>query len=265
MRWGVVLLLLTISLGGAPADAWSRETAALQRSTSALNTQLPDLKFTNTEGKRLSLSSFEGKPLIISLVYTGCTDACPAIIENLYPAIKLAQSTLGPDSFHTITVGFDTKHDTPDRMRSFARSRGVDLPNWSFLAGDKKTVAKLSDAIGFEIVPSAGGFDHMAQITLADTEGVIYRHVYGGAFSSQAIVEPLMDLVYGRKQPLSSLEGLIDRVILFCTVYNPNTGRYYFNYSIFIGLGIGLACLLLVFGWLLREFRRSSLPPGRGA
>lgn len=265
MRWGLLLLFLICGLGGGPADGLSRETAALQRSTSTLNTQLPDLTFTDTEGRRLSLSSFSGKPLIISLVYTACSDACPAIIENLYPAVKLAQSTLGPDKFHTITVGFDTKHDTPDRMRSFARSRGVDLPNWSFLAGDKTSVAKLSKAIGFEIVPSAGGFDHMAQITLADAEGVIYRHVYGGAFSSQAIVEPLMDLVYGRKRPLSSLEGLIDRVILFCTVYNPNTGRYYFNYSMFIGLGIGLACLLLVLAWLVREFRRSTLPPGRGA
>ena len=247
------------------ADTGSRDATALARSLGTLNGQLPDLRFTGSDGARRSLSSFEGKPLIISLVYTGCTDACPAIIENLYPAVKLAQSTLKADSFQVVTVGFDTKHDTPDRMRSFARSRGVDLPNWHFLSADQKSVERLSKAIGFEIVPSAGGFDHMAQITLADADGRIYRHIYGGAFSEQAIVDPLMDLVYGRKKPLSSVQALIDRVKLFCTIYNPNTGRYYFNYSLFISIGIGLACLLAVFFWLVRELRHSASPPGRGA
>ncbi len=265
MKWLLIPALLLFSIAAALAESTSRDNEALARSLGTLGSQLPELQFTDTDGTRLSLSSFRGKPLIINLVYTGCTDACPAIIENLYPAIKLAQATLEPGSFRTVTVGFDTQHDTPDRMRSFARSRGVDLPDWHFLAADAKTVDRLSKAVGFEIVPSAGGFDHMAQITLADAQGNIYRHVYGGAFSEQAIVEPLMDLVYGRARPLTSLEGLIDRVKLFCTIYNPNTGRYYFNYSIFISLGIGLACLLLVLAWLVREFRRTTLPPGRGA
>jgi len=149
-------------------------------------------------------------------------------------------------------------------MRSFARTRGVELPNWKFLSGNRRTINALSKAIGFEIIPSAGGFDHMAQITIADAEGKIYRHIYGGAFSSQAIVEPLMDIVYGRNSPVTSLERLVERVKLFCTVYNPNSGRYYFNYSIFISIVIGLTCLMLVFAWLVREFRRSGPPPGRG-
>ncbi len=265
MRWLLISALLLFSASATSAETQSRDAAALERSVSTLSSRLPELQFTDTNGKRRALSSFAGKPLIISLVYTGCTDACPAIIENLYPAVKLAQATLNADSFQVLTVGFDSRHDTPDRMRSFARSRGIDLPNWHFLSADQKSVDRLSKAIGFEIAPSAGGFDHMAQITLADAEGRIYRHVYGGAFSEQAVVEPLMDLVYGRKRPLTSIEALIDRVKLFCTIYNPNTGRYYFNYSMFISIGIGLACLLAVFFWLMRELRRSSMPPGRGA
>ena len=265
MRWLLVSAILLLSVSLSPAYSVTRESEALARSAGALGNALPTLNFTDSYGEPRTLVSFRGKPLIVSLVYTGCADACPAIIENLYPAITLAQKTLGKESFQTVTVGFDTQHDTPERMRSFARSRGVSLPNWHFLAGDKATVDRLSKAIGFEIVPSAGGFDHMAQITLVDAKGKIYRHVYGGAFSPQAIVDPLMDMVYGRERPLASLEALIDRVKLFCTVYNPNTGRYYFNYSMFIGLGIGCACLLLVLAWLIREFKRASLPPGGGA
>ncbi len=256
----IALLILAIGAGAASADLPSQATA-FEKSRSAIGAVLPSMSFKDISAKDVALGDFRGRPLLISLIYTGCTDACPAMIENLYPAVKLAQETLGAGRFSVITIGFDAEHDSPDRMRSFARSRGVDLPDWHFLSADSGTIDKLSELIGFEILPSAGGFDHSAQITVADANGRIYRHVYGGAFSPQAIVEPLMDLVYGRERPLTSLDSLIGKVKLFCTVYNPNTGRYYFNYSLFIGIAIGLACLLLVLAWLIREFRRTAAPP----
>ena len=71
------------------------------------------------------------------------------------------------------------------------------------------------------------------------------------------------DLVFDRQKPVLSLAGIAERIKWFCTIYNPNTGRYYFNYSLFIGIAIGLACLLLVLSWLLREIFRTR-GPGQG-
>lgn len=255
MRWRPVLCLFLL-LSGAVQAATPKDEALLEKSQSAIGQTLPDLVFTDSSGQRVALADLRGRPLVISMVYTGCADICPVIIENLYPAVELAQSTLGKDSFAVITVGFDVVNDTPERMRSYARSRGVDLPNWQFLSADADTVNALSDAIGFEIIPSAGGFGHAAQITIADGKGQIYRHVYGGSFAPQMVVNPLLEIVYGRTSPIVSVAGLIDRVKLFCTVYNPNTQRYYFNYSLFFEIGIGLLCLIGTFVWLVREFRR---------
>lgn len=255
MRWlRAICLLLSLVLPVRAAVV--EQDVLLRKAQSAIGQSLPDLHFTDTAGKQVRLAQLRGKPLIVSMVYTGCADICPLIIENLYPAIELAQSTLGHDAFSVITVGFDTRNDTPDRMRTFARAHGAELPNWQFLSANAQTVNKLSEAIGFEIIPSAGGFGHAAQVTIVDRKGRIYRHVYGGAFSPQMIVDPLLDIIYGQTSPVTSLAGIADRVKLFCTVYNPNTGRYYFNYSLFIGIAIGLVCLLLVFAWLVREFRR---------
>jgi len=72
------------------------------------------------------------------------------------------------------------------------------------------------------------------------------------------IVEPLKNLVLGRELPLSSLDRLIDRVKFFCTVYDPYSGRYYFNYSLFMSIAIGIACFGLVLAVLVREWRRAS-------
>lgn len=258
----LALLLLTIFslIYSSNLCAQNLEEDAVKKSDAAIGNILPSLSLINRQGKTVKLNQFRGQPLLISLVYTGCTDVCPAIIENLRPAIEIAQSALGKDRFMTITVGFDTRHDTPDRMRSFARQRGIDLPNWLFLSGSQQTIKQLADAIGFSIVPSAGGFDHMAQVSVVDSNGRIYQQIRGGVFNPPAIVEPLKDLMFNQRRSLFSVSGIADRIKVFCTVYNPNTGRYYFNYSLFIGMGIGVACLLLILYWLIREFKLSSRP-----
>jgi protein SCO1/2 len=259
MRWCAALLALLLITAPAHTEASDvdYETAAAA-SRAAIGSTLPDLTFTDVSGKPFRLADQAGKPLLVSMVYTGCADVCPLVIDNLYKAVEVAQEALGSDSFTTLTIGFDVRHDTPERMRAFARSRGVALPNWHFLAADDKSLKALTRATGFTFLPSAGGFDHIAQVTVADRDRVIYSQVFGGAFTPQAIVEPLKELVYDRRRPAPLLTAIVDRIRLFCTVYNPNTGRYYFNYSLFIGIAVGAASLLVVLGWLIREFLRSG-------
>ena len=263
MKCSMVLIVAALTIGVAESARSSEAEDAFDVSQAALGAPIPDLSFTDTRNQPVRLSDFQGKPLVITLVYTGCADVCPAIIESLYPAVREAQQALGEDSFSVITVGFDTRNDSAVRMRSFARQHGVDLPNWTFLAGTSDAVDRLASAVGFTIIPSAGGFDHMAQVTFVDKAGNIYQHLYGGSFSTPAVVEPLKDLVFDRQKPVLSLAGIAERIKWFCTIYNPNTGRYYFNYSLFIGIAIGLACLLLVLSWLLREIFRTG-GPGQG-
>jgi protein SCO1/2 len=247
-------------LGAAgPALAHEKPTAseALGKAESAVGSLLPPLAFRDTKGDTVRLGDFAGRPLLLSLVYTACTDICPTLIENLRPAVEVGQEALGRDSFAVVTVGFDSRNDSPERMRAFARERGIDLANWHFLAADPDTVDRLTRAVGFTAYPSAGGFEHMAQVTVVDAQGRIFQQVYGGTFDPPAIVEPLKDLVFGRQRSVLSLEGILDRVRFFCTIYNPNTGRYYFNYSLFLSLAIGISCLSLVLVLLIRELRKT--------
>ena len=50
---------------------------------------------------------------------------------------------------------------------------------------------------------------------------------------------------------------MVDRVKLFCTVYDPNTGRYRIDYSLFVQIAIGALVVLGVISYLLIEIRRS--------
>jgi len=252
------LLLMIWAAPAALAAGSSDADDALALSRRALGNTLPDLHFVSTTGRSVQLADYRGRPLLVSLVYTACTDSCPLVVQRLYDAVEVGQETFGPDGFAVVTVGFDSANDTPQRLRAFARQQGVDLPNWEFLAGDHATVDRLIEAVGFTLVPTAGGFSHMAQVSVVDKDGQIYQQVYGDAFAVTSIIEPLKDLIYGRAQRIETVTDFVERVKLFCTIYNPNTGRYEIDYSVFIGLAIGLACLMVVAAWLVREFRRST-------
>jgi len=259
MRFGLGLAALGWLMAlAASAAGDDRLSSTIAKSQGAIGQSLPDLALTGADGGTIALERFRGKPLLLSLVYTGCADVCPLVIENLAAADKVAEATFGTDSFNILTVGFDTKRDTPERMRSFARQHHAGGENWLFAAADATTIDRLASAVGFDFVASAGGFDHPAQVTVVDKEGRVYSQIYGGSFAAPAIVEPLKSLIYGGSRPVFSLAGLGDRIKLICTVYDPRTGRYYFDYSIILSAFIGASCLALAFHFLVRELRKST-------
>jgi protein SCO1/2 len=192
------------------------------------------------------------------MIFTSCHHVCPAITRHLATAVEAAREALGEESFRVLTIGFDTAVDTPDAMRIFADKQDIDDPNWAFLSGSAATMKALVENIGFVYFPSPRGFDHINQVTVVDREGVVYRQVYGAAFDLPWLVEPLKELVYNRPQPGAHIgSGLLNRIKLFCTVYDPNTGKYKFDYSLFVGIGVGALIVLSVIIWLLLEYSRS--------
>ncbi len=260
--WSLPLAGLLAVLFNAPSTAHGQEIpsafdaeAAIEYSQAAIGRTVGDYGFLGRDGVPVRLRDQRGKPVVVNLIYTACIHSCPIIVQTLARAVEVAQDALGADSFSVLTIGFDTDADTPARMRAYASSQDVDLPNWRFLATDEDTVKRLAEDLGFIYFPSSKGFDHLAQVTVLDGEGRVYRQVYGESFNSPALVEPLKDLAFDRQGSLTSLSGLIDRVRLFCTLYDPSSDRYRFDYSIFIGLAIALASLgtigtLLVRSWL---------------
>ncbi len=72
------------------------------------------------------------------------------------------------------------------------------------------------------------------------------------------LVEPLKDLIFNRPESVGHpWSSLVDRIRLFCPVYDPATGRYEIDNSLFIQIAIGLMVVLSVSFYLWREFRRS--------
>lgn len=230
--------------------------AAFAYSQKTIGRTVGDHRLFDRRGRPVQLSKFRGKPLVISLIYTACAHTCPLVTRNLARILGEARDALGGKGFAVASVGFDTRHDSPGRMRIFAREQGLsNTGDWSFLSASATTMEAFTRDLGFVYHRSPKGFDHTTQTTILDAEGRVYRHIYGTEFDAPRLVEPLRRLaIEGGRDVPNTISNWIDRVRLFCTVYDPARDRYRFDYSLFVAIAVGLICLsgvglFLFYGW----------------
>lgn len=231
---------------------------ALATSQAAIGSEVGDYRFIDTDGEVLTLGQLRGKPVVLSMVYTSCYQICPMTTRHLSKIVQKAQAALGDDSFTVAVVGFDTAVDTPDAMRFFGAKQGVSDQNWKLLSADPQTIKNLSRDLGFLYYPSSNGFDHLIQATVIDAGGRVYRQVYGQVFDTPMLVDPLIELVLGRKAPEQPLlANLVSKIKLFCTTYDPVRDGYYFDYSLFLGMLIGATIILFAGTVVVRGWHRN--------
>jgi len=238
-------------------DKYDKEKA-LKFSQAAIDRTIGNYKFINQDKQQIDITQYRGKPLIISLIYTSCYHICPTLTNHLAGVVKIAREALGEESFSVITVGFDAAADSPERMRLYARERNINISGWDFLSTDRDTIEDFSNDVGFIFFKSAKGFDHLSQITLLDAEGKVYRQVYGVNYDPPILVEPLKELIFGHRTEATMVAGWINNIRLFCTIYDPNSGRYEFDYSIFIGLIMGIIILGAIATFIVIEWRKNN-------
>jgi protein SCO1/2 len=234
------------------------QAKALEESQAAIGRPVADHVFRDISGARVKLSAYRGRPVVLSLVYTSCEHTCPLVLESVAHALEAADGKLDPRSYAVLTVGFDTQVDTPARMRAYRSGRGFVRPGWDFLSADPATIERLTAETGFYKTPRAGGFDHLAQVTILDGEGRVYRQVYGESFAAAALLEPLEQLLHDRREGSSVAASMLDRVRLLCTVYDPASGRYRFSYAIFFEIAVGVVSLASVLVFAIRLWRQAK-------
>ena len=243
------------------------EKAAFELSQSAIGKRVGDFVLLDREGRPVELSSYRGKPLLVNFIYTACFQACPTTIRNLQKAVDDTVSVMGADRFHMISIGFNQPFDSPAALKDFARQHGIRLPNWEFLSPAPAIVDELTRNFGFSFVATAAGFDHLNQVSLVDADGTIVRQVYGEKFTAEDIAEPLKMLITRSPIPPSAgtLQEIMQRVRILCSIYDPVTGRYRTNYSLYFQIAgfatfVGFLIYLSLNFWRNRRRNEARTP-----
>ncbi len=239
-----------------PANTALDPRTALRDSQAAVGRAMGQHQLLDTQGRPVRLSDFAGKPLLVSFIYTGCFQVCPTTTKSLAEAVDQLAEVFGEGAFNVVSIGFNQPFDSPAAMRAFAAQMRIDRSNWKFLSPPPATVDALTRDFGFQYVATPAGFDHMLTVSMLDAQGRIAAQVYGEKLTRDQLGEPLRLML--RDAPLPAgmpLADLIERVRILCTVYDPETGTYRYDYGLFLEIAGGLTFALAMVWFFLAEWR----------
>lgn len=241
------------------------ENTAFALSQAAIGQPVGDFVLLDREGQPIELKRYKGKPLLVNFIYTACFQVCPTTTRNLQKAVAETVSVMGADRFNIISIGFNQPFDSPQAMKDFANRYGINLPNWEFLSPAPAILNDVTRNFGFSYVATPAGFDHLNQVTMVDAEGRIVRQVYGEKFTAKDLAEPLKLLITGSAIPaeMSTVKELMERVRILCSVYDPKTGRYRTDYSLYFMIAGFITFIGFIFYTSLNMWknRRRNSPP----
>jgi len=258
-RCGEVALVAALLLiaGAARAEPALDEREAVRASQAAIGRTVPAFTLTGGDGRALSLAAYRGKPLLVSFIYTGCFQVCPTQTRALHDAVLGLDKVFGPQQFNVVSIGFNQPFDSPAAMRAFAAQQGIRDPNWAFLSPRPGDVEALTKGFGFRFAATPAGFDHVLGVSVVDADGRIHAQVLGDRVRADQLGEPLRRLL--RDAPLAAgfdVATVIERVRILCTVYDPETGRYRYDWKLIFELFGGLVFFVTVAAHLLLDRRR---------
>jgi len=124
-------------------------------------------------GRTVGLDLFRGHPVLISMFYANCPDACPLLIADLQRMERELPPRINAD-LRIVLVSLDPERDTPDALQALARARQVDESRWRLLRAPEDTVRDIAALLGvkYRRLPD-GSFNHSSVITLLDPDRAI--------------------------------------------------------------------------------------------
>lgn len=221
--------------------------------------QLPlDVKMTNQDGRELKLGDYfsesDRRPIILTLGYYGCPMLCSLVLNGLTESLKNIKYKPGQD-FRIVSVSIDER-ETADlakkKQRAYLGSFGVspDADWWQFNVMDSASSRRLADSVGFDFAydKKTDQFAHGAGFFVLTPKGILSRTLYGIKFEPSDITLALGEASDGK------IGSFIDRVILSCFHYNPDSHRYGIYIMGVMRLG-GIVTVLVLGIVLLMYFR----------
>jgi protein SCO1/2 len=219
-----------------------------------------DLEFRDEHGAAVRFGRyFEGKPVILALVYYQCPMLCTEVTNGLLNTLKQVSLDAGTQ-FNVLVVSIDP-HDTPveadakQLLYASLYERHGSAAGWHFLTGKDPQIHALAEAVGFRYAYDAasGQYAHASAIMILTPDGRVSRYFYGISY-------PPRDVRLGLVEASSNRIGSpVDEVLLYCYHYDPATGKY----GIVISNVLRAAGLLtiLVLGALIFALTRGTASP----
>lgn len=149
-----------------------------------------DVELVAQDGEPRDWEDFSGKPLIITMIYSSCTTACPLIVQEVKNILKAANTPDQP----VLLVSMDPERDDPKALREMKERHHLG-DSWTLVRPSKSDVREIAAALGirYRQLPS-GDFNHSQVISVLDGKGVIVARAEGLGPQRSDVTEALTGL-----------------------------------------------------------------------
>jgi len=188
----IVLSAFVMLLASEPAPAHDmRKDARLSKIGPA-----PAFALTTQDGMRATLAELRGKVVVVTFIYTGCTDTCPLLTAKMATLQAALGADFGPRVFF-VSVTVDPERDTPDVLKRYAAPPHANPAGWMFLTGAPAEVADVGRRYGIFARKAAGGdVDHTFLTSLIDQESVLRVQYMGVRFDPAELLRDVRGLLW---------------------------------------------------------------------
>jgi len=109
---------------------------------------IPNLPVVTQDGKTVRFYDdlVKGKIVIISFIYTSCTDICPLTTARLSQLEERLGELVGRDVF-MLSMSVDPERDTPQRLKEYSQAFQTG-PGWSFVTGNLADIRAINFKFG---------------------------------------------------------------------------------------------------------------------
>ena len=102
----------------------------------------PSFKLTDQNNNTFTNKQLEGKIHVVDFFFSACPTICPKMTSHL----KIVHNYfLTEQRVQFVSFSIDSKYDTPEKLNTYARSKGIHYDRWKLLSDESgETVMNLS-------------------------------------------------------------------------------------------------------------------------
>lgn len=173
---------------------------------------LPDITLIDQHGRKVSLASLKGKPVLFDFIYTTCPGPCLLLTARMKKIADRLGSKLGMEA-RIVSITVDPEHDHPTQLLAYASAQGANVNGWLFLTG---TPRQIEDAMArFKLIrqrEADGTVDHVLEFFLVDANGDALLQYMGEKADPQRVASDVERAATGK--PLAAGDGANSAVTL---------------------------------------------------
>jgi protein SCO1 len=132
---------------------------------------LPDITLVDQHGRKVSLASLKGKPVLFDFIYTTCPGPCLLLTARMKRIANQLGPRLGTEA-RIVSITVDPEHDQPKQLLAYASAQDANVNGWLFLTGTPKQIDEVIARFKlFRHREADGTVDHFLLFCLVDANG----------------------------------------------------------------------------------------------